>query len=114
MHAGDKQGCDKANLPEVLLFFANEDLGLDFLTYYTSFFLYRIREKKNSNIGIKYIGRVSVSEMMISMRKKNEMQNHFKSTSVKMLEINTIPFNFLSKCNRDHEAHLEQHKHAKR
>lgn len=114
MHAGDKQGCDKANLPEVLLFFANEDLCLDFLTYYTSFFLYRIREKKNSNIGIKYIGRVSVSEMMISMRKKNEMQNHLKSTSVKMLEINTIPFNFLSKCNRDHEAHLEQHKHAKR
>lgn len=76
-------GCDKANMPEVLLFFANEDLCLDFLTYYTSFSLYRIREKKNSNIGIKYIGRVSVSEMMISMRKKNEMQNHLKSTQLK-------------------------------
>lgn len=51
-------------------------------------------------------------EMMTSMREKNKMQNQLKSTQVKTLEINKIPFNILSKCNREHEAHLEQYEHA--
>lgn len=33
-------------MPQVFPFFTNEALCLDFLTYYTSFFLYRTREKK--------------------------------------------------------------------